>query len=302
MALDNSKLAKNARIANFFWMGELTNYELANVSSFVKNGFEVKVWTYDSNIDFRHLNDRVEIMNAGLILEKELLTKFKQGNQKSNLSSFSNVFRYELLKKYDGWWFDMDCICMKDVEYFANLVDEHDFVVGRERDNYTGSSVLFFKDKDLLNEILINTWNIIERNNYSFFWGEIGPDLISEIILNKKLMHKTLCPDYFYKISASEFYLFFTNLLNQAEAKKINLDNSYIVHTWNEMFKRNFVNKKKLPPKNSFLYEHINNSLSRPLIVNTYSSLFNIRFSKYVGFFVKVLFRLKIYINNVSRR
>ena len=50
MALDNSKFAKNARIANFFWMGELTNYELANVSSFVKNGFEVKVWTYDSNI------------------------------------------------------------------------------------------------------------------------------------------------------------------------------------------------------------------------------------------------------------
>ena len=302
MALDNSKFAKNARIANFFWMGELTNYELANVSSFVKNGFEVKVWTYDSNIDFRHLNDRVEIMNAGLILEKELLTKFKQGNQKSNLSSFSNVFRYELLKKYDGWWFDMDCICMKDVEYFANLVDEHDFVVGRERDNYTGSSVLFFKDKDLLNEILINTWNIIERNNYSFFWGEIGPDLISEIILNKKLMHKTLCPDYFYKISASEFYLFFTNLLNQAEAKKINLDNSYIVHTWNEMFKRYFISKTKLPPKNSYLYYHLLKSIDNNANYSIYSRLFNLRFSRFLDFFVKVLFRLKIYLCNVLQK
>ena len=36
--------------------------------------------------------------DANLVLNESLLMKFKQGRQKSSLSSFSNLFRYELLK------------------------------------------------------------------------------------------------------------------------------------------------------------------------------------------------------------
>ena len=107
---------KNLEVANFFWGGELTSYEIANILSFKKNNFKVNVWSYQE-LD---LPDGINLCDASKIISKEYLSKFTQNLQKSNMSSFSNLFRYKLLIKESGWWFDSDCICLKVLKAFQN--------------------------------------------------------------------------------------------------------------------------------------------------------------------------------------
>ena len=44
-------------------------------------------------------------------------------------SSFANIFRLELLNKYGGWWFDADCICIKNVQDFINFNYEDSWLI-----------------------------------------------------------------------------------------------------------------------------------------------------------------------------
>lgn len=294
MALDKNKTLSNLDRANFFWMGDLTIYEIANLQSFIKHGFKVIIWTYDKNLE-KNINLKgVSFKDANLVLNESLRMKFKQGRQKSSLSSFSNLFRYELLKKYGGWWFDMDCICVKNIDEFIKLTNNRDFVIGRERKNYTGSSVLYFNDVKILDELIQEVNSIAKKNDYSFFWGEIGPDLISEIILKNNLMNDTLDENYFYKISADKFHKFFENKTNLM----IDIEDSYILHTWNEMFNRFLISKKRLPPKGSILYDHLYASIDNPSQFKTSSTLFNIRFKKFIRILIKIIFRIKIMYKN----
>ena len=88
------RVKNNPRAANFFWSGELTFYELSNLLSFKKNGFEVIVWSYED----LNLPKGILQKDASEIISQNYLTSFNQNFQKQNLSSFSNLFRYELLK------------------------------------------------------------------------------------------------------------------------------------------------------------------------------------------------------------
>ena len=299
MALVSSDLTFKATTANFFWMGDFSIYEMANINSFIKNGFDVNIWTYDKNFKVFSNNNKINIKNASEILDEELLYKFKQGNQKSNMSSFTNIFRLELLKKVGGWWFDLDCICNKPVSSFVDLVKEKPFVIGRERDDYSGSSVMYFTDIEVLQTLLDKTWKKINEKDFEFIWGEIGPDLISEIFLDLDLMKLTLEEKYFFKVSAEDFYKFFLNNTENLIALEETLYDSYVIHTWNEMFKRSLISKKKLPPRGSFLFNHISNNV---LIEKqkSYGWLLKYRFNKYIYFFIKIIFRIKIISNNLS--
>jgi len=291
--------------ANFFWVGNLSEYELSNFRSFKENGFIVNIWTYqDINNQNNNLDKLKEfnIKNAQEILDVSLLRKFRQRNQKSSMASFANIFRLELLNKYGGWWFDADCICIKNVQDFIELSSRNDFIIGREYKDYTGNSVLYFKKKDVLEGLIQKTWEKIHEKNFNFFWGEIGPDLISDVFLDKRIMDKTLDEKYFYKISADEFSLFFTNNKNKKENLRLLLEDSYVCHTWNEMFNRYFINKKKLPPKNSYIGEHIQIHSDRSKKLKTYTFIFYLRFIPVLYIFIRVFYRIKIIFNNLTNR
>ena len=110
----------NTNVANFFWVGNISIYEILSIKSFIDNGFNVNLWTYQDSLKNKRdlVGMDINICDASNILEKDLMHKFSQGKQKSNPASFANLFRLELLKKEGGWWFDLDCICLKDVSEF----------------------------------------------------------------------------------------------------------------------------------------------------------------------------------------
>ena len=118
---------------------------------------------YDSNVP------TIGVLNDS---EKNLLNKFKQNLQKSNMSSFSNLFRYELIKQQQGWWFDSDCICIETVDKFIELASDEPFILGLENTNLVGSSVMYVNDlkinQALLNEINFNNFTIFICNSHAF--------------------------------------------------------------------------------------------------------------------------------------
>jgi len=276
---------QNIEVANFFWGGDLTPYEEANFLSFLHNGFNVNVWSYQK------LTLPKEIVNrdANEIISKEFLMKFNQNFQKSNMSSFSNLFRYELILKEGGWWFDSDCICLKDVSDFSKLAKNQKFVLALENPDLVGSSVMYINDKNIAEMLLDETNKRINKNNYKFFWGEIGPYLITDVFKANNLFEKTIKTEYFYKIKPEEFHILFDpdSTLNVQALLK----DSFVCHTWNEMFRKFDIEKKKLPPKNSYLSDHITNSVYTNS--NHYGIFFKLRFNFILKYIFKTLSRIK---------
>lgn len=286
--------------ANFFWIGKLSNYEILTLKSYLNNGFIVKLWTYEnkiSNIDIIKDLD-IEIANAEKILEEDLIYKFSQGSQKANPASFANLFRLHLMVKEGGWWFDLDCVCLKNVEEFITIAKNSEFVLGSEYKNYVGNSVMYFKSKNIAKK-LIDEINIeINKNNYNFYWGQIGPDLITEYFLKNNLMHLVLEKKYFYNTEAKDFRLF---LESKNKFKNIMIENhnqSLTCHLWNEMFNKYSYNKNYMPPKNSYLEHLFNVHYPECLSNKRYKKSVMWRFLPIVNYFYKFIFKVKIYKRN----
>ena len=107
-------------------------------------------------------------------------------------------------------------------------------------------------------------------------------------------MNDTLDENYFYKISADKFHKFFEN----KTSLMIDMEDSYILHTWNEMFNRFLISKKRLPPKGSILYDHLNNSIENLTQSKSSGPFFNLRFKKSIRILIKIIFRIKIMYKN----
>ena len=285
--------------ANFFWEGALTEYEVASINSFVRNDFSVNLWSYSKN-SFSEISTEVKIRDASEILPIDLLKKLTQNLQKANYSSFSNLFRYKLLDVYGGWWFDTDCFCQKNVVEFEKIITNRDYVLGLERENYVGSAVMYFADTKLLNQIEDKAYELIKENNYRLKWGQIGPDLITDVVISKKLIDNILDPTYFFPVPPNKIGKLFTPNLEKIEENTIS--NSFVCHTWNEMFRKYNINKTIYPPKNSFLFNqfHINNIEYRNER-KIYSKLFMLRFNPVISILFKLFSRIKVTIKNLKK-
>ena len=87
--------------ANFFWQGpSLSIQEFVCISSFVKQNFEVDVYTYNAKLA---LPEGARRKDAAEILPESELTKYTHDGMPGSVVAFSDAFRYNLLKKRGGW-------------------------------------------------------------------------------------------------------------------------------------------------------------------------------------------------------
>ena len=232
--------------ANFFWYGsELSLYERICIKSFVKNGFDVNVYSYKK----LKLPKGANYQNASKIISKKYIYKFLNGGKQKCLAAFSDKFRIELFKFVDGWWFDMDTICLKKAKEFLKLEKNKKIIVGLETKHKVNNAVLKINDHALINTISKE----ISKKGFKLKWGDIGPNLINKILKDEGLLKQCLDQQYFYPVNYINYYFY---LLPELKNKtKILCKNSYILHYYNEIFKRYEIPKNIMPPKNSFLYD-----------------------------------------------
>jgi hypothetical protein len=233
--------------ANFFWHGDsISLYEKACLLSFLYHGFQVNVYSYDE----LNLPDGIKSMDAHKILPKSYLGKYTQAGQTNNLAAFSDVFRYKLLKKVSGWWFDMDVLCLKSAEkYSKKFTFDMPINLAYTDSRFAAGGVL------RINNDSVHAW--IEKElvklGSEFEWGEIGPKLLTRLIQEKNLRYCVSPTNYFYPIYYDDILLLFDPDAHSFITNKC-MD-SYCLHLYNEFIRRWKIPKNLMPPKHSFLHK-----------------------------------------------
>jgi hypothetical protein len=234
-------------IANFFWHGEFSVVEDACVKSFVKQGFDVHMWSY-TGIQV----DGAKSCDASQILPKNDIFKYQHAyegmiSESSKLAAFSDVFRYKVMSFNFGWWFDTDCYCLKNQLEFKKLKKNKSLVAGLEN---LKTSILangaMWADNIFLDFINKKTKEISEQKNYILsFWGELGPTLITKTALNLKLQNQFLPIDNFYAIQMVQDDLFIDP--SKKKYAKSLIKNSYLTHIWTKQWKNKNIDRNNLP-------------------------------------------------------
>ena len=218
-----------------FWDGpQLSIYENLCLQSFLKHGFELKIYSYN-----HFLNENKAINYAAeKVIKKSIFKDF------GSLSSFANYFRYVALQSVEkgSTWVDLDVLCM------SSSWPESQYIIGFETKKRLNNAVLRIPHDSILLKKLIE--NSIK--NEIKIYGETGPYLITKVIKKYgKDLH--LFPiNAFYPISHWELDLFFDP--SRFQEANDRLRDSYALHLYNELLIRAAIPKNVLPPEGSFLH------------------------------------------------
>jgi hypothetical protein len=212
------------------WVGnEFTKVEELCLSSFLYHGHDVKIYLYDMDTV---VPNGVVKEDAANILGKEsiFLTEGSYG-------PFSDIFRYEMIKKTGESWIDTDIICLKSDWNFG------EYVFGYEDENSIVGSILNIpKDSELL-EKLYNHSTSLKREEIE--WDQTGPKLITTIVKELGLIDKAQSIETFYPLNYWDWERLWKpeekyNMLNMFR-------NSHSLQTWNQFVRRSGIDKNNLP-------------------------------------------------------
>ncbi|NTV97780.1 MAG: hypothetical protein HGA70_01265 [Chlorobiaceae bacterium] len=235
------------RTANFFWNGEFSLYEYTSLSSFVNNGFKVQVFTYN-NIS---VPDGVVLRDARDILTEKLLYAYTQSGQKGCMPGFANAFRYNLLKKEGGWWFDADLVCVKKVDHFIDTVrSKHKPIsAGYQNTKYVNNAVIYTEDEAFIDSILLQ----LEKNGKDVAWGDNGARLITNVVKDLGYQSYVDAVEKYYPVDANDLKKLFDPASHDWCCLKVK--EASTIHLWNDVIGRLCIPKNVLPPVGSFLRE-----------------------------------------------
>lgn len=252
-------------IAHVFWHGEMTRYERASMHSLVLSGFDVWFW---SLVDY-DLPGEIKKMNASTVVPRELVLAYThehwnedwgQATDSTSITFYSDILRYRLLELYGGWWFDLDTICLRKAEDFEALASTRDICIGWQDVSIglCNNAILSIPNSSVAMEINRRVSNLIESKK-TFFWGEIGPALLSEYLAEANLLDQLLPRVTFYPNSIEP------NVQNMwqdgqdiSTSERLDLDaelqDAYVLHWYNN----NLIPSDKrsnLPIPSSFMGE-----------------------------------------------
>lgn len=230
------------------WIGKkLGALSSCCLRSFIMRGHNVYLHTYG------HIEDipvGVKIVDANNIITKEKIFVHKKTG---SYALFSDVFRYELLKKIDGVYVDCDVYCIKPL-----LKSESDYILGYQDDFEVNGAVLGLPKESLLLQSLLDAaydpffippWYPIKKQKRLKFkkmlgfgkhisnmpWGIIGPEAISYFVKKLELEDKVQPIDVFYPIH----FLCIKQLLDPLLAiEEVTTSRTICIHLFNEMLKK----------------------------------------------------------------
>lgn len=219
-------------IINSLWIGEpLSTLERLCIASHLKNGHEYHLWTYES----LEVPEGVILKDGNEILSKSEIFTYSGPKEEGggSVSAFSNWFRYKLLLERGGWWCDVDVCCLKPFDFSRDyIIASEEQRPWKDDDPFVATCVLKVPPKSKLMQYCWDRCQEIGKNNLE--WGWIGPDLLSEStsvchLSDSVVPHWVFCPVNWWS---------FEDMF-----KPFSLGKSYTVHLWNEMWRRNHIDK-----------------------------------------------------------
>src|SRR5690606_15453350 len=114
-------------VVYFLWVGsKLPDLARICVLSAAEKGFETVLFS-DRVQSVSHPRLRVEDWRE-IELPYSPEEVRLQGRGEPFFAGFADLFRYKLLSRRQGWWFDCDTIILKSSVEFQSLLAEHDLI------------------------------------------------------------------------------------------------------------------------------------------------------------------------------
>ncbi len=210
------------------WIGgNLTNLETLSIKSFLAHDHHYELYTYG---DVGNIPKGVVVKDGNEILSSKRIFRYGRdaGAGSGSLSGFSNYFRYHLLWAKGGFWVDVDVICLRSFRF------ETPYVFASEQPKsgiaIATSCVIKSPPRSIFAQYCRNACDRLSPN--SLKWGQSGPRLVADAISANSLRDymmpaKAFCPVHYQKAKS---------LLSR---RAVDLSESYGVHLWNEMWRRN---------------------------------------------------------------
>jgi mannosyltransferase OCH1-like enzyme len=189
--------------------------ERLSISSFLRNGHEYHLYVYE---DVADVPRGTVLEDANNILPSSAIFQYKN---RASYAGFADVFRFKLLYERGGWWADADMVCLRPFDFPDEYVFSSEMNTGKQ---LTNVGVIKAPPRS---EAMAHAFRISEgKNPARIAWGEIGPQLMGEVVKSYGLDHYqkpfyTFCP-------ISEWRKFV-----EPYVAGIHPD-AYAVHLWNE--------------------------------------------------------------------
>lgn len=229
-------------IVHFLWVyGELSRLEQLSISSFLHNGYTACLWTYDT---IRNAPEGTILRDARDILPEERIFTYRNGSY----AGFSNLFRYALLCARGGMWADTDVVCLKNLSQKPG----HPFLVSERihgSDKIKININVIHDPKPSRGDIIDMALAVTERFPLDKLdWGDCGPTLLTNLYgAYPKLGYTIMEPDFANPV---DFWKCPKVLISPGIELPIN---STYLHLYNEMWRRNGVDKNGCFHKNSIV-------------------------------------------------
>ena len=113
-------LSPDNKIINGLWISPngkpLSNLERLCIHSFCANGHDFRLWTYGNlqGVPENTAPGKVEVRDGNEIVPEDGIFSVH-----GSLSTFSDYFRWELMRKHGGWWADVDVVCLQPLNIAA---------------------------------------------------------------------------------------------------------------------------------------------------------------------------------------
>lgn len=223
------------------WVGKkFSLMEQLSISSFLKNGHSYHLYVYDE----------IEDAPAGTILKDARTVipadRVFKNRRQDTYAGFSNLFRYRLLLEKGNYWVDTDVICLRpfqfDSEYAFTRVPRRNPSQLRGAPSHNIAS--WFIKACPGSKVMEYCYRQAEQTDPNeLVWGQTGPDLLTEAVYRFNMQDYvvpkgTFCPIYWW-----QWERFIKNSLGATLKWKLTKNRSYGVHLYNEMWRRNQIDK-----------------------------------------------------------
>jgi hypothetical protein len=238
------KVMNTRPIIQSLWIGEsLSNMEKLCISSFLKNGHPFHLYVYD---EVKGVPEGTILKDASEILPPNMIFKYKDHD---SYAGFANLFRYKLLLEKGCYWVDTDIICLEPFQQRVEYIFAGEKIYKQNNAYKATNCIIYVPIGSTIMDYCFT--EAMKKEPDKLQWGETGPNLLTFAIKKFDMVSYVANPSVFCPVDWWSWY----QLIEESSNIEM-LKASRSVHLWNEMWRRNNINKSGNFPENS-IYEQL---------------------------------------------
>jgi len=242
---------KDLPIIQSLWIGKkLSTLERLSITSFLENGHPFHLYLYE---EVEGIPRGVIIKEASEVVSNSSKDKFMENGHVAN---FSDMFRYKLLFEKGGYWVDTDVVSLKpftfNQEYIFACETYFNKFKNKEISQVASCVIKASRGSEIMDYCYGQS---IQKSPSKLSWDEIGPKLLTKAVSEFNMQKYVTNNRAFCPIPWTHFYSLISDKLKMVQFKKL-LENSFAIHFWNELWRREGVDKTADFPAES-IYEKL---------------------------------------------